>query len=310
MTFEYLTPSSQKVIDYVLLNIAGEDAYLYTTGPTTTSATKNLFYISPTGATAALGSATYSRISAVRFDSQTFRIFWNTSNSSVINYRDFNYQNFTLGPVTPLTLLGQDVFVRKFNDTYLMTYIFDQNLHLARSEDGANWEFVQTISSDARFSIKRAEFNLSRRLNGFDVQIAEIRALRTQLVQADCASSKALLGASDARAKLRFNVAAGSSSILGANLLGTNIRQDTFKDSVAGLIGGHGAPLVTNIFRPEPPPEIEESDSVAGLIGGHGAPLITDVTRPPPPIEESTSDSVEGLIGGHGAPIIITVTRS
>lgn len=189
MTFEYLTPSSQKVIDYVLLNIAGEDAYLYLTGDTPTSSVKNLFYISITGATASLGSNAYDRISVVRFDLQTFRIFWNTSRSSVISYRDFNYQNFTLGPVNTIPLLGQDVFVRQFNDVYLMTYIFDQNLHLARSDDATNWEFVQTVSSSTRLSLRQAEFNLTRRANGFDIQIVEAKDLRTQVITDNLASS-------------------------------------------------------------------------------------------------------------------------
>lgn len=309
MSLEFLTPA-EGVVDFVLLNIAGQDGYLYTTASTPTSTVKNLLYISPTGAATYLGSDSYDKISVVRIDNQIFRLFWNVPNSSTIYYRDFNISTLSLSSALPLSISGQDVFVRRFNDTFFMTYIFNQNLHLARSFDGLYWEFVQVISSDSRFSLRRSEFNLIRRSNGFDFQIAEVREFRTELVSAESASSKSLLAFCDARAKIRQNAAAGASFTLASNPLGTNIRQDTFVEFIEGLIGGHASPFISDIVRPPPPPEINVTDTSEGLIGGHGNPLIVNVTRPPPPIEETVSDTNEGLIGGHGDPLIISVTRN
>lgn len=188
MSLEYLT-STEGVVDYVLLNIAGEAAYLYLTAATPTSISKTLNFISTSGAVTSLGSDSYDKICAVNLNNQIFRIFWNVPNSVIINYRDFNFLTLSLGSTTSISITGQDTFVKKFNNTYLMTYILNQNLLLARSFDAANWEFVQALSADSRFSIRRAEFNLTRRSNGFDLQSAEIRELRSGRVSAVASAS-------------------------------------------------------------------------------------------------------------------------
>lgn len=188
MTLEYLT-SSESVVDYVLLNIAGEAAYLYLTAATPTSINKTLNFISTSGVVTPLGSDSYDKVCIVNLNNQVFRIFWNVPNSVIINYRDFNFLTLSLSSSTSISITGQDIFVRKFNNTYLMTYILNQNLLLARSFDATNWEFVQALSADSRFSIRRAEFNLTRRSNGFDLQSAEIRELRSGIVNAEASAS-------------------------------------------------------------------------------------------------------------------------
>ena len=190
MTLVNLAFADGVAVDYVLLNIAGNESYLYTSAQSLTSATRELFFISTDGTTTSLGVGVYEKLCAVPFDNQNFRIFWNESSSIV--YRDFNFINLTLSSPTTISIVGQDVFVRRFNNTYLMTYILSQNLNLARRDDGSVWEFDRVLSSRAILGVRRAEFNLQRLTNGFNLQLAEVKSPRSSIYFGDADSESTL----------------------------------------------------------------------------------------------------------------------